>query len=179
MFLHISAAKIEARLKETESFAERKRHRVWESSEKIRSPKWLSNFKKITVRAPEGDTVQSNSDGTSCSLKSPWRAGGCHPLLCAVQDRVRCPGLAGLAVAALRLLHLLGCRAAVHIQLLGALNLVTPLAPLTPPQIRFAPDFPSLNSLLFRGANLLGIFRGKLSDSGPVFSNFRACQASS
>lgn len=145
----------------------------------MRLPKWISNFKIIPARAPEGDTVQSNSGGSSCSLQSPWGAGGCHPLLWAVQDRVRCPGLlAGLAMAALRELQPLSCRGAVHIQLLGALNLVAPLAPLTPPQIPFAPDFPSRNSLLFRGANLLGIFGGNQSDSGPVSSNFRACQAS-
>lgn len=70
------------------------------------------------------------------------------------------------------------CRGAVHVQLLGALNLETPLAPLTPPQIRFGPDFPSQNSLLFRGAHLLRIFRGNQSDSGSVSSNCRACQAS-
>lgn len=85
---------------------------------------------------------------------------------------------AGLARAALRVLQLLWCRGAVHIQLLGALNLVTTLAPLTPPQIPSAPNFPSQNSLLFRGANLLGIFGDNQSDSGPVSSHFRACQAS-
>lgn len=176
MFLHISAAKTEASLKETESFAERKRHGVWESSEKVRLPKWISNFKKITVRMPEGDTLQSNSDGTGCSLNKPLESWWMPSLALCSAGLSHLPWLAGLAMAALRQLQLLWCRAAVHIQLLGALNLVTPLAPLTPHQIRFAPDFPSQNSLLFRGANLLGIFRGKQSDSCPVSSNFRACQ---
>lgn len=114
-----------------------------------------------------------------------WKAPGelVDAIPCSVQCRMGSgalgcwPWLAGLAVAALTVLQLLWCRGAVHIQLLGALTLVTPLAPLTSPQIRFAPDFPCQNSQLFRDANFLGICRGNQSDSWRVSSNFRTCQA--
>jgi len=35
------------------------------------------------MRETEGETEQSNPDGTNHSLKSPWGAGGCYPTFCA------------------------------------------------------------------------------------------------
>ena len=126
------------------------------------------------MREPGGGTEQSNPDGTSHSLKSTWRAGDAIPCFEQSHGSIRYTGLMVLAgMAVLVAYHVSTAADATqrrcsrqlkHIKPLYALlgseshpYLVTPLVPLTPPQIPFLPNFPFQNALLFGGVHLMGI----------------------